>query len=96
MSDGFRNNDVAVAGVVNSLQSVASNYRSCVLELDNLLSSIYTSAEWIDENVKTSFLNTCSAYLGMFEALADSMDVYIEYISSASNRASEIESHYAG
>ena len=96
MSDSFRNNESAVQSVVGQLQSISGNYRSCVEEIDALLSSIASSPAWIDENVKTSFLDSCNSYLLTYYVLADAMDLYVEYINSASGIASEIESHYAG
>lgn len=96
MSDGFRNNESGVAGVVSSLKSISSNYRTCIQDIATLVKSIASSSSWIDASVKTSFITTCSTYIISYSALADAMDLYIEYISQASSRASDIESHYAG
>ena len=96
MSDRFRNNAEGVAGVVGNLNSIASEYETCVNDIDSLVKSIEASSAWVDQSVKTSFINTCKSYLISYNALAGAMKVYTNYIDSASNRAQDIESHYAG
>ena len=44
---------------------------------------------------KSSFINTCNSYIGLYKELVNSMENYVNYLIRKSEGASAIESAYS-
>ena len=95
MGDRYKHDAEGVSSVVSSLQNVIGDYKDRILELMNLVESINGSSSWIDQDVKSSFVNTCNSYINLYKDLSSSMENYVNYLIRKSDSASAIESAYS-
>ena len=95
MGDRYKHDAEGVSTVVSSLQTLIDDYKDRILELINLVDSINGSSSWIDQDVKSSFVNTCISYISLYKDLAGSMENYVNYLVRKSDSAMAIESAYS-
>ncbi len=95
MEDRYMHNADGISGVVSSLKTLIDDYKDNIMELSNLISTINGSSSWIDQSVKTSFINTCNSYVRVYRSLIISMENYVNYLVKKSESASSIESAYS-
>ena len=95
MGDRYKHDAEGVSTVVSSLQTLIDDYKDRILELINLVDSINGSSSWIDQDVKSSFVNTCISYISLYKELAGSMENYVNYLVRKSDSAMAIESAYS-
>jgi hypothetical protein len=95
MGDRYKHDAEGVSSVVSSLQNLIGDYKDRILELMNLVESINGSSSWIDQDVKSSFVNTCNSYINLYKDLVNSMENYVNYLIRKSDSASAIESAYS-
>ena len=95
MGDRYKHDAEGVSSVVSSLQTLIDDYKDRILELINLVDSINSSSSWIDQDVKSSFVNTCISYISLYKDLAGSMENYVNYLVRKSDSAMAIESAYS-
>lgn len=95
MIDAYKYDPEGVANVIISLKNRTKEYNDKVVELTKLVNSINESSSWRDVDIKTSFVNTCSSYIKIYNNLIQAMDIYINYLSKKSEIASSIEDGYA-
>ena len=95
MGDRYKHDAEGVSTVVSSLQTLIDDYKDRILELINLVDSINSSSSWIDQDVKSSFVNTCISYISLYKDLAGSMENYVNYLVRKSDSAMAIESAYS-
>ena len=95
MGDRYKHDAEGVSTVVSSLQTLIDDYKDRILELINLVDSINGSSSWVDQDVKSSFVNTCISYISLYKDLAGSMENYVNYLVRKSDSATAIESAYS-
>jgi hypothetical protein len=84
-----------VASVVTSLKSKKSDYEVKVEEIKTLIGSIEGSSAWIDQALKTSFINCCNQYLALYVKVLSGLTAYIDYLEKKSELFLDIETTYA-
>ena len=95
MGDRYKHDADGVSTVVSSLQTLIDEYKERILELITLVDNINGSSSWIDQDVKSSFVNTCNSYINLYKDLESSMEKYVNYLIKKSDSASAIESAYS-
>ncbi len=94
MGDRYKHDAEGISSVISSLKTLIDDYKDRILELSNLVENIRGSSSWIDQDVKSSFLNTCISYINLYKDLVNSMENYVNYLVRKSESASAIESAY--
>lgn len=95
MVDAYKHDHEGVCTVVTSLKELNSKYNDKITELNNLVSTISSSSQWIDMDVKTSFVDTCNAYVKIYNELKQAVDIYTKYLEEKSTAGNEMEQTYA-
>ena len=95
MGDSYTYYVEGISSVISSLQVLINDYKERILELINLVDSINGSTSWVDQDVKSSFINTCNSYIGLYKELVNSMENYVNYLIRKSDSAAAIESAYS-
>lgn len=94
MGDRYKHDAEGISSVISSLKVLIDDYKDRILELMNLVENINGSSSWIDQDVKSSFVNTCISYINLYRDLVNSMENYVNYLVRKSDSASAIESAY--
>ena len=95
MVDMYKHDAEGVSNVVSSLHTLISDYKDRILELMKLVENINGSSSWVDQDVKSSFVNTCNSYINLYKDLVRSMENYVNYLIRKSESASAIERAYS-
>lgn len=95
MGDRYKHDAEGISSVISSLKTLIDDYKDRILELINLVDNINGSSSWIDQAVKSSFVNTCLSYISLYKDLVASMENYVNYLVRKSDGASAIESAYS-
>ena len=95
MGDKYKHDADGISSIISSLKTLIDDYKDRILELINLVDRINSSSSWIDNEVKSSFVNTCISYISLYKDLAGMMENYVNYLTRKSESASAIESAYS-
>ena len=95
MVDNYKHDAEGISSVVSSLKSLIDDYKGEVLNIINLVNDINGSSSWIDQEIKTSFINTCNSYIKIYKDLINNMENYVNYLIRKSESASAIERAYS-
>lgn len=92
----FFHSPSSVSTIVSNLKINISDYKEKIIELDKLIGEIAVSPSWKDEEVKTSFINTCRSYINLYKNLSYAMENYVSYLSSKSSSFTNLENSFSG
>ena len=81
--------------IITSLKNIKKNYEDKIAEIKKLVIDIESSSSWVDQAIKTSFINCCNQYVTLYERVISGMDVYITYLEKKSKAALELETAYS-
>lgn len=95
MVDVYKHDHDGVCSVVSSMKQLNNDYNSKITELNSLVSTINSSNQWIDINVKTAFIDSCNSYLKIYNDLKKALDIYTKYLEEKSAAGNELEQTYA-
>ena len=84
-----------VETIITSLKNIKKNYEDKIAEIIKLVIDIESSSSWVDQAIKTSFINCCNQYVTLYERVISGMDVYITYLEKKSKAALELETAYS-
>lgn len=84
-----------VETIITSLKNIKKNYEDKIDEIKKLVIDIEGSSSWVDQTIKTSFINCCNQYVTLYGRVISGMDVYITYLEKKSKAALELETAYS-
>lgn len=83
-----------VENIITSLKNTKKDYEDKITEIRTLISNIASSSSWIDESIKSSFVNCCNQYITIYTKVLSGMTGYIDYLEKKSKAALELETAY--
>lgn len=83
-----------VESIITSLKLTKKNYEDKITEIKTLITNINASQAWIDQAIKTSFINCCNQYMTLYTKVLSGMDAYINCLEKKSKAALELETAY--
>lgn len=84
-----------IANVITSLKSKKQDYEDKVEEIKTLINNIEGSSAWIDQTLKTSFINCCNQYLTLYSRVLSGLTSYIDCLEKKSELFLDLETTYA-
>lgn len=84
-----------IANVITSLKSKKSDYEDKIAEIKTLITNIEGSSAWIDQTLKTSFINCCNQYLTLYTRVLSGLTSYIDCLEKKSALFLDLETTYA-
>jgi hypothetical protein len=84
-----------VDSVIISLKAKKQDYEDKVAEIKTLITNIEGSSAWIDQTLKTSFINCCHQYLTLYDRVLSGLTSYIDRLEKKSKLFLELETTYA-
>lgn len=95
MSNKFLHDYDNVASVITSLKSKKKDYEDKIIEIKNLVNNIEGSNAWIDQTLKTAFMNCCNQYLTLYNKVLSGLTSYIDCLEKKSELFLDLETTYA-
>ena len=95
MSNKFLHDYDNVASVITSLKSKKKDYEDKIIEIKNLVNNIEGSNAWIDQTLKTAFINSCNQYLTLYNKVLSGLTSYIDCLEKKSELFLDLETTYA-
>ena len=83
-----------VESIIISLKNTKKNYEDKITEIKTLVTNINASTSWVDQTIKTAFINCCNQYLTLYTRILSGMDAYIDCLEKKSKAALEFETAY--
>lgn len=83
-----------VENIITSLKNIRKNYEDKIIEINKLITNINASPSWVDQTLKTSFINCCNQYMTLYTRVLSGMDAYIDCLEKKSKAALELETAY--
>lgn len=94
-NDNFLHDETGISTIVNEVKEEISLYKENIKALENLVTSIEGSSAWVDESVKTSYINTAKSYISSYNSFATGLDNYVECLVKKSENLVEHESKFS-
>lgn len=88
-------NSDEIETIISSLKDEVVSYDNSITKLENLVNSISSSSSWKDEDVKTSFINTCNSYIESYKFYKEGINNYISCLEKKINNIKNIENDYS-
>ncbi len=94
-NDNFLHDETGISTIVNEVKEEISLYKENIKALETLVTSIEGSSAWVDESVKTSYINTAKSYISSYNSFATGLDNYVECLVKKSENLVEHESKFS-
>ncbi len=96
MSNVLFHDESGVSSLVSSVTQKINDYQNIVNQLEKLVMNISVSGDWVDQEVKTVFINQCNSYINYYNAFFQSLNNYVNgYLSRKSKEVADIERAYS-
>lgn len=96
MSNVLFHDESGVSSLVSSVTQKINDYQNIVNQLEKLVMNISVSGDWVDQEVKTVFINQCNSYINYYNAFVQSLNNYVNgYLSRKSKEVADIERAYS-
>lgn len=94
-NDNFLHDETGISTIVSEVKEEVSLYKENIKALETLVTSIEGSSAWVDESVKTSYVNTAKSYISSYNIFAIGLDNYVECLEKKSENLAEHESKFS-
>ena len=94
-NDNFLHDDVGIATIISEVKEEIALYKDNIKALETLVSSIEGSSAWVDEEVKTSYINTAKSYITSYNCFATGLENYITCLGKKSENIIEHETKFS-
>lgn len=94
-NDNFLHDETGISTIVSEVKEEISLYKENIKALETLVTSIEGSSAWVDESVKTSYINTAKSYISSYNSFATGLDNYVECLVKKSENLVEHESKFS-
>ena len=92
--DKYKHMPSNVATTIGNLKVYLKEYNEKITTLNNKITEIETSTEWIDADVKTAFINTCRSYIWIYRKIEDILKKYISYLEQKTRDGLSLENTF--
>ena len=95
MTNKFLHDYDNIESIVTSLKAKKQDYEDKVAEIRTLVGNIEGSSAWIDQELKTSFINCCNQYVTLYTRVLSGLTAYIDCLEKKSKAFLDLETTYA-
>lgn len=94
-NDNFLHDETGISTIISEVKEEISLYKENIKALEILVTSIEGSSAWVDESVKTSYINTAKSYISSYNIFATGLDNYVECLVKKSENFVGHESKFS-
>lgn len=94
-NDNFLHDESGISTIINDVKNEISSYKDNIKALEKLVTSIEGSGSWVDEQVKTSYVNTAKGFLSSYNSFATGLENYIKCLETKSDNIVEHETKFS-
>lgn len=91
----FLHDELEISTLINDVKDEISMYKENIIALERLITTMEGSSDWVDESIKTSYINTAKGFITSYKKFAMGLEKYIECLEKKSNNIVEHESRYS-
>lgn len=93
--ENFLHDEAGISAIITDVRNSISVYNEQITALENLINSMNASKDWIDEAVKTSFINTAQSYITSYKSFSTGLSGYINCLEKKSKNVVSHESNFS-
>jgi hypothetical protein len=91
----FLHDDSGISTIVSDVKEQINDYKENISALEKLVTNIEGSSDWIDEQVKTSFVNTAKSFVDSYKTFSAGLEGYINCLEIKSENITEHEGKFS-
>ncbi len=96
MSNMIYHDESGVSSLVASIKQKINEYEDIIKQLEKLVERINNSNDWVDKEVKSTFITQCNGYIVRYNAFVHSLNNYVDgYLGNKSREVANIERAYS-
>lgn len=95
MEDKFLFDSDGVSSTIDNLKNILDEYSGEVSKLEELINNIESSSDWVDTQVKNSYINSCRSYIDSFRKYISGLQAYIAVLTKKSANIDEFEETFS-
>ncbi len=95
MANDFLHDESGIEGVLQEMNPAIDMYITRVEELEKLVLGMESSSSWIDDKVKTSFINTAKSYISLYKQYHAALDALSVCLKTKSINIVENETNFS-
>ena len=88
-------NSVGLSSTITTLRTRLDEYSDIIEQLSTLKNSIDNSNEWVQENIKPSFIAKCNEYIAFYSIMIAKIEAYVNYLESKNKSMENLENSYS-
>lgn len=96
MTNIYKNNQQSVESMISTINQNIFDYELKITDLKNLINEIKESTSWIDDSLKPDFINTCNAFLEVYQKTIEALKTNMKYMQCKCRAVSSLNSAYKG
>ena len=93
--DSFFHDKSGIDAIITDVRTSLDNYSQTVGSLESLINEMNGSSAWVDDQVKTSFVNTANSYISLYRTFYGGLESLINCLEKKSENISEHETNYS-
>ena len=94
-NDVFLHDEDGINVIVNDVKDTISLYKENIKALEKLINSMDGSSSWLDDDVKTSYINTAKGYISSYNNFVSGLENYVQCLIKKSENVVEHETNYS-
>lgn len=95
MANIFLHDESGIASIITEVRNSIDIYNENIEKLSTLIETMKSSNAWVDEDVKSSFINTAIAYITSYKSFSAGLIGYMNCLEKKSENIVTNESSFS-